>query len=272
MSGATTSRQDPLIRGQPSKTPRIRYHQRVADDFHDQEAEGELRKTAADFSIEEYRTLRLELLTRLDLQQKNVTVGFVGVGAAIGIISAVINKLGLSEFLSHESVVMIPFLSIVLDMVSLRQLTHREQMNRVADHLNSETTVSIQRMTGGLKPYGWNSPETGKMANSHWLWRLFGHDIYPTLVTSYICVFLSLMIAYNTHTFAGSWQIIYWIFMMAGLSGALVTSLYTLKPFLARPTDKAVPPPAIPPASQQSPEFNATPESTDETRAFKQSE
>jgi hypothetical protein len=225
----------------------------MGDDANEHEAEGILKKGASDFSIEEYRSLRLELLTRLDLQQKNVTVGFVGVGAAIGIISAIINKLGLSEFLSHESVVLIPFLSIILDLVSLRQLSHREQMKKVANHLNGKTKPYLEKISGGAEPFGWDSPEAGKMSSSHWLWSLFGNDIAPTLVTSYICIFLSFMIAYNTHTFAGSWQFIYGLFLILGLSGAAMTSLYTLIPMLATRRETAALPPSLAPASPPSP-------------------
>lgn len=188
--------------------------------------------------LERYGLQQAEYLARLDLRQRETTSAFVLVGAMGALIAGLVASKGLSGFLSHESVLLVPFLSLLLSIVGFRIWVHDQRIEQSRRALAEDILPEIARLIGEEK-----NSRFAKMADvSHddlsrerpWAWRVctdfLGRGVSLVSTAALVSLFFTVLIVVQTLTSAGSLDNMSWAkntyFAVAGLTWLLLMLLF----------------------------------------------
>ncbi|MFT3889246.1 MAG: hypothetical protein QM713_13935 [Arachnia sp.] len=162
--------------------------------------------------LERYRLQQAVYLARLDLRQRETGTAFVVVAAIGALMAGLINSKGLEGFLSHEAVLLVPFLSLLLATICFRIWVHDQRIEANRRYINGTILAEIAKLGGAsLAASFGNSPDVshGLLArNRNRLWRAFvdyfGRGVSLVTVATLISLFFTVLIVVQTLTSVGS--------------------------------------------------------------------
>ncbi len=143
--------------------------------------------------LAQFRAFHGELLLRMDMQQRNVANSAFVAGAAITVIAALIGTMGLSKFLSHEAVLVVPGIGLFLLVSALKTWRQEEIIRHLVDYTQAQLADAEE-----YGPSSWNV-ETG-------IGRLlaFANETTEVLLLAALFVAFSVVIVFDTATRAGT--------------------------------------------------------------------